>query len=62
MVDEGHADLADPWDSDGDTAPTPLADIIDGIPHDGCAPNAHLESLQIGLKGDQTVTEAGVTD
>ena len=32
------------------------ADIIDGIPYDGKAPNAYLESLPIGLKGDgQTV-------
>ncbi len=57
LVDEGHADPADfPWDSDGYRAPTPAADIIDGIPYDGRAPNAYLDSLDIGLKGAQTVS------
>ena len=57
LVDEGHADPADfPWDSDGYRAPTPAADIIDGIPYDGRAPNAYLDSLDIGLKGEQTVS------
>ena len=56
LVDEGLADEADfPWDSDGYKAPTPAADIIDGIPYDGRTPNAYLESLPIGLKGEQTV-------
>ena len=56
LVDEGLANEADfPWDSDGYKAPTPAADIIDGIPYDGKAPNAYLDSLPIGLKGDQTV-------
>lgn len=63
LVDTGHADPADfPWDSDGYKAPTPAEDFIDGIPYDGRAPNAYLERLEIGLKGDQTVTGAGVTD
>jgi len=56
LVDEGLADAADfPWDSDGYRAPTPAADIIDAIPYDGRAPNAYLDSLPIGLKGDQIV-------
>ena len=56
LVDEGLANEADfPWDSDGYKAPTPAADIIDGIPYDGRAPNAYLDSLPIGLKGEQTV-------
>lgn len=56
LVDEGLADAADfPWDSDGFKAPTPAADIIDGIAYDGRAPNAYLDSLPIGLKGDQKV-------
>jgi nitrate/nitrite transport system substrate-binding protein len=56
LVDEGLADAADfPWDSDGYKAPTPAADIIDGIAYDGRAPNAYLDSLPIGLKGDQIV-------
>ena len=56
LVDEGLANEADfPWDSDGFKAPTPAADIIDGIPYDGKAPNAYIDSLPIGLKGDQKV-------
>ncbi|MEO0938369.1 MAG: CmpA/NrtA family ABC transporter substrate-binding protein [Pseudomonadota bacterium] len=56
LVDEGLANEADfPWDSDGFKAPTPAADIIDGIPYDGKQPNAYLESLPIGLKGEQRV-------
>ncbi len=51
LVDEGLANDADfPWDSDGYKAPTPGADIIDGIPYDGKAPNAYIDSLPIGLK------------
>ncbi|WP_223427050.1 CmpA/NrtA family ABC transporter substrate-binding protein [Tateyamaria pelophila] len=56
LVDAGLANEADfPWDSDGYKAPTPAGDIIDGIPYDGRAPNAYLESLPIGLKADQVV-------
>ncbi|WP_226625840.1 CmpA/NrtA family ABC transporter substrate-binding protein [Alloyangia pacifica] len=56
LVDEGLANEADfPWDSDGYKAPTPSEDIIDGIAYDGKAPNAYLDSLPIGLKGDQKV-------
>lgn len=56
LVDEGLANEADfPWDSDGYKAPTPAGDIIDGIGYDGRAPNAYLESLPIGLKGNQIV-------
>ena len=56
LVGEGYVDKADfPWDSDGYKAPTPAADIIDGVPYDGKAPNAYLDSLTIGLKTDQTV-------
>ncbi|ARE40367.1 Nitrate ABC transporter, nitrate-binding protein [Rhodovulum sp. P5] len=56
LVDEGLANEADfPWDSDGYKAATPAADVIDGIGYDGRQPNAYLDSLPIGLKGDQTV-------
>lgn len=52
LVEEGHVAEADfPWDSDGYRAPTPAADIIDGVAYDGKAPNAYLNSLKIGLKG-----------
>ena len=54
LVEEGHVAEADfPWDSDGYRAPTPAADIIDGIAYDGKAPNAYLDSLTIGLKGNE---------
>ncbi|MEM9707229.1 MAG: CmpA/NrtA family ABC transporter substrate-binding protein [Pseudomonadota bacterium] len=56
LVDEGLANEEDfPWDSDGFKDPTPAADIIDGIPYDGRAPNAYIDSLPIGLKSEQIV-------
>ncbi|UUP15954.1 CmpA/NrtA family ABC transporter substrate-binding protein [Nitratireductor thuwali] len=56
LVEEGHVDEADfPWDSDGYRAPTPAADIIDGVAYDGRKPNAYIDSLPIGLKSGQTV-------
>ncbi|MBM1816002.1 CmpA/NrtA family ABC transporter substrate-binding protein [Pseudosulfitobacter pseudonitzschiae] len=56
LVDEGNAAEADfPWDSDGYKAPTPAADVIDGIPFDGKAPNAYIDSLPIGLKSGEVV-------
>ena len=56
LVDDGIANEADfPWGSDGFKAPTPAEDIIDGIAYDGRAPNAYLQSLPIGLKGDQVI-------
>ena len=61
LVDEGLVNKADfPWDSDGYKAPTPSADVIDGIGYDGKTPNAYLESLPIGLKGSQTVVGSEV--
>ncbi len=56
LVEEGIANEADfPWDSDGFKYPTPAGDIIDGIPYDGRQPNAYIDSLPIGLKGEQIV-------
>jgi len=61
LVDEGLANEADfPWDSDGYKAATPSEDVIDGIGYDGRTPNAYLDSLPIGLKGDQRVVGNGV--
>ena len=56
LIDDGYAteDMFD-FASDGYKAPTPAEDIIDGIAYDGKAPNAYLDSLPIGLKGDQAV-------
>jgi nitrate/nitrite transport system substrate-binding protein len=52
LVTEGKAKQADfPWDSDGYRAPT--SDFIDGISYDGRKPNAYIDSLPIGLKGQQ---------
>ena len=49
LVGEGHASADDfPMDSDGYRAPTD--EFIDGVEWDGKAPNAYLESLEIGLK------------
>ncbi len=56
LVEEGIANEADfPWNSDGFKDPTPASDIIDGIPYDGRQPNAYIDSLPIGLKGEQIV-------
>lgn len=56
LVDEGKAKKEDfPWDSDGYRAPTPAADIIDGIAYDAKAPNAYINSLKIGLKDKDQV-------
>jgi nitrate/nitrite transport system substrate-binding protein len=61
LVDEGLADEADfPWESDGYREPTPGSDIIDGVPYDGRKPNAYLDSLSIGLKGNQKVEGGSV--
>ncbi|NDR56135.1 CmpA/NrtA family ABC transporter substrate-binding protein [Aliiruegeria sabulilitoris] len=56
LIDDGlaTADMFD-FDTDGYKAPTPAEDIIDGIAYDGRTPNAYLDSLPIGLKGDQKV-------
>ncbi|NRB30104.1 MAG: ABC transporter substrate-binding protein [Rhizobiaceae bacterium] len=55
LVDEGHVAEADfPWETDGYKAPTPAADVIDGIPYDGRKPNAYIDSLNIGLKFSQS--------
>jgi len=60
LLEEGYVAEAEvPWDSDGYKAPTPAADIIDGIPFDARQPNAYLESLEIGLKTDQLVENNG---
>jgi nitrate/nitrite transport system substrate-binding protein len=61
LVDEELANEVDfPWDSDGYKAPSPAEDIIDGLAYDGRAPNAYLESLSIGLKGDQMIVGSDV--
>ena len=54
LVAEGKASRDDfPWDTDGYRAPQ--SEFIDNITFDGRQPNAYLESLPIGLKGNQIV-------
>ena len=57
LVEEGKLKKEDvPWDSDGYRPPT--KDFIDGVEFDGRKPNAYLEKLRIGLKGQQRVGDA----
>ncbi len=61
LVDEGKANKADfAWDGDGYRPPS--RDFIDGIEYDGRKPNAYLAKLAIGLKADQRVEGAKVTE
>jgi nitrate/nitrite transport system substrate-binding protein len=54
LVEEGYVNEADfPWDTDGYREPTD--EFIDGITYDGTQPNAYLEALPIGLRGDERV-------
>ncbi|WP_438751590.1 CmpA/NrtA family ABC transporter substrate-binding protein [Pararhizobium sp. O133] len=54
LVEEGKAKDADfPWNSDGYKPAT--ADFIDGVSYDGKQPNAYIDSLKLGLKGQQKV-------
>ncbi len=57
LIEEGYAteDMFPAADEDGYKDPTPAEDVIDGIGFDGTQPNAYLESLPIGLKGEQKV-------
>ncbi len=54
LVEEGKAKDADfPWNSDGYKPAT--TDFIDGVSYDGKQPNAYIDSLKLGLKGQQKV-------
>jgi nitrate/nitrite transport system substrate-binding protein len=56
LIDDGTIPASEfDFDEDGYREPTPAADIIDGVAYDGKTPNAYLDSLTIGLKGDETV-------
>jgi nitrate/nitrite transport system substrate-binding protein len=57
LVTEGLAKESDfPWASDGYREPT--SEFIDGIVYDGRTPNAYLDGLAIGLKGDDVPSAA----
>mgnify|MGYP001490606349 CR=1 FL=1 len=59
LVTEGKAKEADfPWKTDGFRPVT--ADNIDAVPYDGRTPNAYIDSLKIGLKGNQRVDGAKI--
>ena len=59
LVADGKAKKEDfPWTSDGFRAPT--SEAIDGVTYDGRKPNDYLNSLAIGLKGDQHVSGSKV--
>ena len=52
LIADGKAKKDDfPWTSDGFRPPT--AENIDGVSYDGRKPNAYIDSLKIGLKGNQ---------
>jgi nitrate/nitrite transport system substrate-binding protein len=52
LVAEGKAKQEDfPWTTDGYRVPT--SDFIDGVTFDARKPNAYIDSLRIGLKGDE---------
>ncbi|TNE35499.1 MAG: nitrate ABC transporter substrate-binding protein [Alphaproteobacteria bacterium] len=60
LVEEGKADKADfPWDTDGYRAPTDA--FIDKILYDGHKPNAYIDKLAIGLKGNEKISGGAVT-
>jgi len=59
LVDEGKAKKEDfPWDTDGYKPAT--SDFIDGVTYDGHQPNAYIDSLKVGLKGEQKIEGADV--
>ena len=59
LLEEGLIEEADvPWDSDGYREPT--SEFIDGVAYDGRAPNAYIDSLEIGLKTGDRVSGAEV--
>jgi nitrate/nitrite transport system substrate-binding protein len=56
IVDEGRAPASDfPFGTDGYRVPT--AEFIDGVRYNGRTPNAYLDSLSIGLKGNQSLDD-----
>jgi len=59
LLDEGKIKKEDvPWTSDGFKPVT--KDFIDGIEYDGRKPNAYIDSLVIGLKGQQKIEGGNV--
>ncbi len=48
------------FDFDADGYRDPTSDFIDGVAYDGTKPNAYIDSLAVGLKGNQTVAAGEV--
>ncbi len=61
LIADGKAKAED-FDFDADGYKAPTSDFIDGIAYDGLKPNAYIDSLAIGLKGDQTVVDGAVVN
>ena len=61
LIAEGKAKASDfPAATDGYRAPTKA--FIDGVEYDGHEPNAYLQKFAIGLKGNQRVQGAAITN
>ena len=61
LIAEGKAQASD-FDFDADGYKDPTAAFIDQIPYDGMHPNACIDSLSIGLKGNETVADGAVVN
>jgi nitrate/nitrite transport system substrate-binding protein len=61
LIAEGKAS-ADMFDFDADGYREPTSDFIDGIAYNGLTPNAYIDSLPVGLKGNQTVTGGEISN
>lgn len=61
LIADGLAKAED-FDFDADGYKAPTSDFIDHVTFDGTKPNAYIDSLTIGLKGDQTVVDGAVVN
>ncbi len=61
LIAEGKA-TPDMFDFDADGYRAPVAEFIDGVTYDGKTPNAYIDSMIIGLKGDQTVAGSDIVN
>ena len=61
LIAEGRAKASD-FDFDADGYKDQTADFIDHVSYDGTKPNAYIDSLSIGLKGNQTVAGGAVVN
>lgn len=59
LIAEKKANAAD-FDFASDGFRPPTAEFIDGIEYDGHRPNAYIEKLTLGLKGQQKVENGNV--